>query len=270
MKDVQTQETLGDRLWIWGHEVGSHDSYIKPRKSTITPIEAAKSMGLTNLIMVRYEGKPAPPYESYARPFASLRQFVWSIVGGGGHPADGDFDAALDLAARFPNMTGVIMDDFFQVEASDTFSYTVEQLRDIRKRLHSQAKPLDLWTVVYLDRSLEKPIAPYLAECDVITAWTWWAGNLPRLESNLTRLEAMAPGKRIVLGCYLYDYGGNKPMPQAAMEEQCRLGLRWLQEGRIEGMVFLASCVCDQPFEAVEWTRSWIRAVKHPGSFIKK
>jgi hypothetical protein len=42
------------------------------------------------------------------------------------------------------------------------------------------------------------------------------------------------------------------------MERQCRIGLDWLRQGRIEGIIFLASCICDLGLEAVEWTREWI------------
>ena len=38
-------------------------------------------------------------------------------------------------------------------------------------------------------------------------------------------------------------------------------GLEWLRQGRIEGMVFLASCICDMGLETVEWTRQWIAEV---------
>jgi hypothetical protein len=38
-------------------------------------------------------------------------------------------------------------------------------------------------------------------------------------------------------------------------------GLQWLQEGRIEGMIFLASCICDLGLETVEWSRQWIQKV---------
>ena len=50
-------------------------------------------------------------------------------------------------------------------------------------------------------------------------------------------------------------------MPVQRMKKQCELGLRWLQEGRIEGMVFLANTVADLDLEAVEWTRKWIADV---------
>ena len=50
-------------------------------------------------------------------------------------------------------------------------------------------------------------------------------------------------------------------MPLDLMRHQCELGLRWLRQGRIEGMIFLASCLCDLELEAVEWTRNWIAQV---------
>ena len=33
------------------------------------------------------------------------------------------------------------------------------------------------------------------------------------------------------------------------------------RQGRIDGMIFLASCLCDLGLEAVEWTRAWIADV---------
>ena len=63
-----------------------------------------------------------------------------------------------------------------------------------------------------------------------------------------------------MLGCCLGDYGGDsKPIQLDLMKHQCELGTRWIEEGPIEGMIFLASCICDLDIEAVEWTRSWIK-----------
>jgi hypothetical protein len=47
-------------------------------------------------------------------------------------------------------------------------------------------------------------------------------------------------------------------MPLDLMQHQCELGLRWLRQGRIGGMIFLASCLCDLDLEAVMWTRDWL------------
>ncbi len=34
-----------------------------------------------------------------------------------------------------------------------------------------------------------------------------------------------------------------------------------MKEGRLDGMIFLASCTCDLGLEAVEWARQWIARV---------
>ena len=101
----------------------------------------------------------------------------------------------------------------------------------------------------------------YLSKVDVVTYWTWQAKDLDRLEEGFAKAEQAAPRARKVLGCYMWDYGDEKPIPLSLMQQQCQLGLEWLRTGRIEGMIFLASCICDLNLEAVEWTRKWIREV---------
>jgi|GEM_PF-5576090 len=44
-------------------------------------------------------------------------------------------------------------------------------------------------------------------------------------------------------------------MPLGWFQGQVRQGLAWLREGRSEGIIFLASCLCDLGLEAVEWLR---------------
>ena len=36
---------------------------------------------------------------------------------------------------------------------------------------------------------------------------------------------------------------------------------KWLQERKIEGMIFLGNTTMDLGFESVEWTREWISEV---------
>ena len=45
------------------------------------------------------------------------------------------------------------------------------------------------------------------------------------------------------------------------IKHQCEVGLRWLQAGRIEGIIFLGNTVLDLGFESAEWTRQWIQQV---------
>lgn len=253
-----------DKTWLWAHPAGSHNGkYRLPGDSTITPHEAAQRMGIDNLIMVVYGNRPEPPFDGEMAKLADLDRVVWSIVGDSSSVRNDratDLEEVCRLAGEYPNVCGAIMDDFFLGEpASDgrQARYGRDDLRRFHRTLHAQPCPLDLWVVMY-DQLLGRPLEPYLAECDVITFWTWEAENLADLEENLARLESMAPGQRKVLGCYLWDYGhggGGREVPPKLMEKQCRLAGRWLEAGRIEGVIFLASCICDLDIAAVDYVR---------------
>lgn len=258
--------TVADKLWLWCHQAGSHN-YIKQigADSHISPADAARYMGLNNAIMVTFGGLPEPPLLPHAQALAGSGKLVWSIVGDSSstrNDSSSDLEEVINLAPDCPNLRGAIMDDFFHApDANGAVSrFSVPQLAHFADRLHSASRPLDLWVVLY-DHDLHLPVAPLLAPCDVVTYWTWTADALPQLATNLHKARALAPGKRIVLGCYMWDYGRAQAMPIAAMKEQCEQGLAWLKSGEIDGMIFLASCICDLNLETVEWTRRWIAEV---------
>jgi hypothetical protein len=251
-----------DRLWIWGHETNSHYKLWNiETPSRITPAEGAYYLGTPNLIMVRFNDKPAPPYDQYMTALKPLQQVVWSIVGAGGTTDSDEVDQFLDLASKFPNITGAMMDDFLHNEEGGKMAtFTPEEVSAIQDRLVVDGRKLDLWVVLY-DYQLDRPFEPHFEACDVTTFWTWNARDLVALEANFEKLNRKMPDSRKVLGVYLYDYGESQPMPVETVRGQTELGLRWLREGRIEGMIFLASCVGDIGLEAVEWARDWIARV---------
>lgn len=109
-------QKVRDRLWIGAHDVHCYDhAWGLPGNSRMTPVEGAHYLGVSNIIMVRYQGKPAPPFEQYVIPFKSLARVDWSIIGANGETSDEERDHVLRLAASLPNFTGVFMDDFFQM-----------------------------------------------------------------------------------------------------------------------------------------------------------
>ncbi|MCL5096111.1 MAG: discoidin domain-containing protein [Candidatus Omnitrophica bacterium] len=411
---AQAGEKVRDRFWAWAHDAHCYDnSYGLPRNGRITPVEGAHYLGVPNIILIRYNGKPAPPYEQYAVPFKSLKKIFWSITGAGGATSVEDRNYTLQLAASMPSITGVFMDDFFHIgggeakpnwlaqnnptfpvaltvtlagparptrleleqsdwhsgdyrskdfavdlsadgdrweetargvlpntagapkkvtlpgdqvralririlstydtagalscglrrvrlwagedgiplneaKATASSSYpdheaesvlsekkkpaseaaaalSVQQLREIREELnHVNGRRLDLGVTLYTNQ-LEPSILSHLEFCDVVSLWTWNFEDLKDLESNFEKLKEMVPNKRILLGCYMWGFGSGKPVPLDLMRKQCELGLKWLKEGRIWGMIFLATNICDLGLEAVEWSRQWIAQVgDHP------
>jgi hypothetical protein len=265
------RSTVRDKLWIWGHPAGSHNNqYGLTGISRMTPAEGAFYLGVPNVILVSYPDQKEPgkmlpevaSYDPYAISFRPLQGVVWSIVGAGGVVNQQGVEIIRNLARKFPNIIGVQMDDFFRdtLDGGRVGALTPKELAYIRNQLDVNGRRLDRWVTLY-HHDLKYDLAEYLQEVDVVTYWTWKAKDLAGLEDGFAQAEQATPHAHHVLGCYMYDYGTEKPMPLNLMQKQCALGLEWLKKGRIEGMIFLASCICDLNLEAVEWTRNWIREV---------
>ena len=403
-------ECVRDRLWIWGHPAGVYNgSYLAnwPRKSSIEPVAGAQQMGIENLIFVRYDAQPAPPFTAYYEPFRQLRRVYWSLVGAGGATSAEERAHVVRLAEANENLCGFILDDFFHesagtrsgdlrqpwlAENSVSFPVTVtltapaavacdtlelvqadwssgdyrskdyevevssdgqtfqplqrgtlpnEPLAAVQHKLPTAAvaavririlsthdtsaafscglqavdllrsgQRLDLrnWTAAATSsypgfapetllgvvRPLRASLTPeqlhelgrrtvrgrklpimavvytgqisprakwHLDEVDEVCLWTWRPADLKDLESNLTALEQLVPGKPIYQGCYMYDFDACRPLAVEVMKQQAEAGLKWLQAGRIRGMIFLATPNVDVGLEAVDWTRQWIADV---------
>jgi hypothetical protein len=139
-------------------------------------------------------------------------------------------------------------------------SMTPDQLKALREQIAAQGRKLPITCVIYTHQ-ISPRILPHVNQVDKVAMWTWRSEDLANLEGNFENLRQIVHPKPIVLGCYLFDYGGNKQMTVDRMKRQCELGLKWLHQGKIEGMIFLASNVCDMGLPAVEWTRKWIASV---------
>lgn len=259
----EATETVRDRMWLWGHPAGSHnEGWNLPAPSQISPPEAAAYLNVPNMIMIRYLGKPEMPFDAYAEALSGLKQVYWSIVGAGGETGDDERKHVIELAGRFPNIVGFFMDDFFRQpqQEGDLGVLSIETIQALRNEISQVGRPMRLGVTLY-NYQLQMPLGPYLELFDDVSLWTWKSPDLRNLQQRFEEFEALVPKSDKLLGLYMYDYGRLAPMPVERMERQCRLALQWLQEGRIRGMIFLASCICDLGLEAVEWTKDWIAEV---------
>jgi hypothetical protein len=265
--------TVRDRLWVFCNPVNGDFEYVRKR-SVMSPLESAVYLGVPNMIMVnQYPGpgqegwyKPwEPPFEAYAFPLKIEKRVVWSIVDAGGVTKDWERKQVLAMARRTPNIVGVFMDDFFTGKpGAKPASLTLDELQGVQHELKGQGKKLDLYVTLYT-QMLNLPIVEYLKPIDVITLWTGETAQIANLDANLARLKKLVPESRILLGCYTAEYDGKRtpmwlPLPVPAMKHQCEVGLRWLQEGRIEGIIIYGNFF-DLGWECVEWAREWIKKV---------
>lgn len=269
------QTTVRDRFWLYGQEPGAIDGkdYAPKGHSYITAVEAADYLSVPNLIFEFCWRRPELQAHAWQLtiPMRPFRRVVWSIVGCSGWCDEAYTDSVLQLAEKTPNITGIIMDDFFQKNAKDPSGVgvlTVAQLQELQQRLKGGTKKLDLWVCAY-STDFDLPVRGHLAQCDVISFWVWKGADMPELPSILAKLEKLAPQARKVLGCYMYDYGASRPMSISSMKFQCELALEWIQAGRLYGMIFEGSNVCDFGFDSVEWSREWIRKVGNQKLVVK-
>lgn len=248
---------IKDSLWLWCHPAGCYNKlWNLPGESSLEPQEVAAAFGIDKALMVTFKDEPKPPFGAYADRFKGMREVIWSIIGDAGskrNDAESDLPHVLKLKHVLPNLRGGIMDDFFSSEERAD----INRVKAYSKALRDA--DLELWVVVY-GHQLDSPRLPeFLEYCDVISFWTWRAEELPLLEERLERLRKMAPGKKIALGCYLWDFGDSKPISEENMAFQCRQALEQWRAGKISEVILLGSPLYGMDIEAVRWAERWVK-----------
>lgn len=246
--------TLKEHLYLWCHEPGVYNTIEGLHgSSSATPVEAAGYMGIENIIMVSYGGKPVPPFGPIQKEFAGFKKVVWSVIGDAACRYDSKeayVDEVISLKRNFPNIAGGIMDDFFH-EGRTPFD-----LDAISRKMREAALPL--WVVVYDFQIGREDVLRKLRQCDVITFWTWDVKNISSMEKTLADLRREFPDKKIVSGCYLWNFGGQLPLTVRHMEYQCNAALDLLKDGTIDDIIILGSPLIGMDLPTIEWTRNWI------------
>lgn len=268
-------ESLLDRCWMWGHDIGHLDApgnqWKLPVEGEMGMVEACRKMGIGNLSVIRW-GNPPPEYR---RQFGNMKRLTWPICG---HPDEPnatfedmcEFD--FRLLDEMPNLIGFEMDDFFRPDLPpvtvDTpfgkrqslqtvFSY--DQLLALRRRMDAFHRPLDLRVVVY-DGLLEQEdlFVPCADLATAATFWIWRGDDIPKLERRFRKFRDLLPSKPVFLGVYLWDFGDKKPMKVDNLMYELEYGLDLWRRREIEGFVFLATSLCNKNLPTVSYVRQWL------------
>ena len=253
-------ETIRDRLWIWGHLAGSHNGWGGKGMSVMSPSEGAHYIGARNVFMVSFGGNLQPPFDRYSKCLESMREVKFSIVGDGSSPEKGDsmgdLEEVIGQINRYKNVTGGILDDFFEPKRLKV--YTREKLLEMNRRLKEGAgADADMWCVLY-DHQLDNDLGGRLDAFDGVTFWTWEEHNLVHFERNYEKLQKVAAGKRKMLGIYLYEYPNGHEMKAENVVMQLEKYSRLLCGGEIEGIIFCSNTVMDVDYECVAAAKHWI------------
>ena len=257
-------DTIGDRLWMWGHHAmsfasmkGSKEGYNLPYDRRIDMADACRSMNIPGCFVVRWRNLPTKDeLPEYMKQFAGTKRVGFSITDSAKESFDEKVRLGLAYADKMPNLTTLIMDDYW---SSGTYAQSYEHLVETKKEL--TARKLKLGVVLYSDANgVQAKFKEVLDLCDEVTFWFWNGKNVVGIEEQVARLrELTGPAKPILLGQYMWDFGGKQPMSAALMENQLAQTSRLLARKAIHGVIFHCTPLVDMKLDAVEISRRWIR-----------
>lgn len=271
---ISYDDALRDHCWMWGHDSGVYDGvdniYGIPLSEPISMADACRYMGIPNVCVIRWQ----LPEGAYMEQFRRMKRFSWVLTGEpGAYELFRDF--AFKVADGYPNFVGFDLDDFFlrnystlegDGETCKLGHLSLRQLDGLRRRIGAYARALDVKMVTYeRDFAASAEVSPGVSGCapalrraDTAMYWTWNGSELDNLRENFARYRRDAPGKPTLLGIYMWDFGGKRPIPLDLMKKQLDVALDLYGRREIDGFVFHCTPLVNKNLEAVEYARRWI------------
>lgn len=262
--------SVADTMWLWGHPAGtaSRNSSLL-RTSALGPVEGAQHFGVRNLFLVPWRERM--PLEQTATAADALREVGWSVEYGrvgSEQRLEDELDALVALSARHSNMSRVVLDDFFEANGRESpgpprldprFSdLSPERLASTQERLRTAGlRPLSVWMVIYTYQ-LHPNIKPYLDAVDGVMLWFWHQRDLEDYDQRLEAWIGLTEGKRRMLGCYLFDFGANRPADPDLALWQLDRQLELTREGTVEGTCLHTNAVADVGLRAPDAAKRWM------------
>jgi len=256
------EENALDNLWMWGHhpesllaQGGTH-TFGLPAVRCGDMADACRKMGIGGCFLVRWHNLPTKAeLPKYVGQFRDLPRLGFSITDGAVESFEEKVRLGFELAARLPNLTTFVMDDYW---CSLGYGQPIERLRALKTELARRG--LKLAVVLYSDSNgLKSEFKEVLDLCDEVTYWFWNGKNTGGIEESVDRLRAfVGPAKPILLGQYMWDFGGKKPMQPALMREQLAQTRRLIDTGKVAGVIFHCTILVGMDLEAVGISRDWI------------
>ncbi len=260
--------TIGDRLWMWGHHRDSFKAlkgtkeqlYNLPFDTRIDMAAACKDMNIPGCFVVRWTNNPKKAeLPEYMKQFKDTKRVGFSITDSAAEDFGEKVRLGFEYADKMPNLTTLIMDDFFSYKG---YGLTLEVLREAKRGI--ARRNLKLGVVLYSDANKIKPeFKDVLDLCDEVTLWFWHGKNVGTIEPQVGKLkDLIGDEKPVLLGQYMYDFGGRKPLPGKDMDLQLAAASRLLSQKAINGVIFHCTPLVDMDLDAVKVSKTWINENK--------
>lgn len=257
-------DTIGDRLWMWGHHrdafkalKGTKMNYNLPYETRVDMAEACRRMNIPGCFVVRWTNHPTKAeLPEYMRQFAATKRVGFSITDSAVETFEEKVRLGFEYADRMPNLTSLVMDDFWSGASKGADLAKIARVRE-----GTAARNMKLGVVLYADQNgIKGEFKDVLDLCDEITFWFWHGKNVGTIETQVAKLKDLVGAEKpILLGQYMYDFGGKKALPGKDMEAQLAATSRLLSQKAIDGVIFHCTPLVDMDLDAVNVSHAWIR-----------
>ena len=177
-------------------------------------------MGIPGCFVVRWTNNPKKAeLPEYMKQFRNMKRIGFSITDSAEESFEEKVRLGFEYADKMPNLTTLIMDDFFSYKG---YGLSLDAIREVQRG--TSERGMKLGVVLYSDANDIKPeFKSVLDLCDEVTFWFWHGKNVGTIEARVEKLrDLIGSEKPILLGQYMYDFGGRKQMPGAVMETNSR------------------------------------------------
>jgi hypothetical protein len=246
---------LRDKFWLWGHPEGRYNNeFGNTGISRMTPMEACLYLGVRNTFMVPVQRDVNR--RQYNKSFKTLRQVGWEAFD------MGSVEELIKEAADFPNIGCVVYDDF--VWKNKKAALSSDSLHAVRERLHNnEVRPLDMWMVLYthefgVNREADVAFKNYTQAFDGVIMWTWRECDVPLIPEKYEAFKILTENRRRMFGCYLWNFGEEKPATGAAVKWQLDWYREKLYANEAEGVVLHTNTMADLDLEAYDVACEWM------------
>jgi len=247
---------LRDNFWIWGHPKNSCQEACRTTcEMPVTPAESARYFGVPNVFYVPWgHDMDMAVYGKDMKGIGKtgLAFDIW------GKPGSDAIEETFKLVPLLKNLNRLVFDDFFNDEMPHipTWSQlTIPKFLKIRDRIH--AAGLEIWVVLY-QHQLEMDIYEYLNLFDGVSFWFWSEPAIHEYHKYSKLFVDKTPGKRRLIGCYLYDFGRMRQASPELVRYQLDNNKKLMEQGEIEGVILHNNNFGGMGFSAYEEAKKWV------------
>lgn len=244
--------TLKSKAWIWGHPANSLVGCCAiPEGNATGPVEGMHQLNAENVFWIHFGKGPELRRESAEQMESNCQKFGWRLL------PKRNVDYVLEEKKEFPHLAVAAYDDFFcpEWQGNNWTVHPAKEVREERRRLN--AAGVELWCVHY-ERHIDHNIDEYLDAFDGFTFWFWSQSSPEEYEVAFRRFVEKTPGKRRMLGVYLYDFGREAPADPDLVERELNRAKELLCDGSIEGFILHTNAVADLGYAAYDRAVKWM------------